>query len=126
MVRLRAIMIVIVTVSVIVCVSGGSGGGFGELAFGGKDVDFHGVNPAAVYATRAETGVETHTRNGLLQHLQWDARIHQCGEEHVAADAGETIEICNFHEELSGSLAGPAVARRISEIDRTAFIEPER
>ena len=100
MVMMVIIMVVIVAMSVIVlvlvrmCVRAC---GFGRLAFGGQDIDFCGVDAAAVDAVQIEMNAEVERVDGSLENRDRNAGIDERGEKHVSADAGEAVEIDDLH-----------------------------
>src|SRR6266702_6885764 len=71
-------------------------GFFGELcAF--IDVNLCGGDSAAVYLFYLEGGVEVQGGGGLVQDGGIEAGVDEGSEEHVAADAGEAVEVGDAH-----------------------------
>jgi hypothetical protein len=72
------------------------GGCFGQLvAF--EDVDFGAGDSAAVYFLDLERGAEVEGGGGFVEDGGVDAGVEEGSEEHVAADAGEAIEVGDAH-----------------------------
>jgi hypothetical protein len=73
----------------------------------GKNIDLGCANAAALNARNFEPQVEiacaVQCRDCIVQELRRQAGIYQSGEQHVAADAGEAIEISDAHGERSGA-----------------------
>jgi hypothetical protein len=72
------------------------GGCFGWLvAF--EDVDFGAGDSAAVYSFDLEGGAEVERGGGVVEDGGVDAGVEDGSEEHVAADAGEAVEVGDAH-----------------------------
>ena len=102
------IVLVLVSMRVRTC-------GFGWLACGGQDIDFCGVDAAAVHAAHIEMNAEVKGVDGFLKNRDGNAGVDERGKKHVSADAGEAIEIGDVHEAASICTNGS-----------TAFMEPDR
>jgi hypothetical protein len=61
------------------------------LLFGRKDVNFGCGQAAAAYLVRLKAGANIQRRSGFFKAGEWYARINERTEQHVAADAGETL-----------------------------------
>lgn len=86
-----------------------------------EHVDLNGGDSAAIGLLDGKSCVEVECGDGLMENFGGDAGSNQCPEKHVAANAGEAIEIGDAHAPycFMGE-AAIAVAGRIS------FMEPER
>ncbi len=74
--------------------------GMGVIRFGplaGHDVDFRARNAATAHLARFEPCAHIEVRNGFREQFKRDACIHKGAQQHVAADAGETLQISNSH-----------------------------
>ena len=81
-------------------------GVFGEVcAF--VDVNFGGGDSAAVDLFDLEGGVEIQGGGGLVEDGGVEAGVDEGSEEHVAADAGEAVEVGDAHGGIVSWAAGP-------------------
>ena len=86
------------------------------------DVNLRSRDSAASHLAHFEARTHVQGRSGLLEQGERNAGVHQRAEQHVAADAGEAIEIGNSHRENCNY-----APRRIStSAGSTAFNEPDR
>jgi len=88
------------------------------IFFGGLcafvDVDLRGGDSAAVDFFDLEGGVEIECSYGFVEGFGIDSRIDEGSEKHVAADAGEAVEVGDAHGIiLSCSLRGPSLPGRV-------------
>ena len=67
----------------------------GMVAF--EDVDLGRGDPAAINLLNGERCVEFECGDGLMENFGGDAAIDQGSKKHVAADAGEAVEIGDAH-----------------------------
>jgi hypothetical protein len=76
----------------------GMGGawGVGEVV-AEHDVDFGAGDAAAVDFFDLESGAEVEGCGGVVEDLGVDSGVDEGAEEHVAADAGEAVEIGDTH-----------------------------
>ena len=114
------IVLVLVSMRVRTC-------GFGWLACGGQDIDFCGVDAAAVHAAHIEMNAEVKGVDGLLKNRDGNAGVDERGKKHVSADAGEAVEIGDLHHVVSDALgAGSWLFQPMVETGSRVFIDPLR
>jgi hypothetical protein len=109
MVRVSVLVFVI---EAVVCVGMVVGVLGGVAAF--QDIDLGRRDSAAIGLLDGERSVEFQCSDGLMEDFGGDASVDQGSEKHVAAYAGETVEIGNAHGRYcftvkSGSLAMPLI-----------------
>lgn len=81
---------------VVVVFVGGLMCGFGGPAVL-EDMDAGGGDSAAVDLLYLETGVEMERGGGVVEDFGVEAGVEESCEEHVAADAGEAVEVGDPH-----------------------------
>ncbi len=64
-----------------------------------EDIHLGCRNSRPIHARNFQTRTNVESRHGVLEQLRRNARIHQGSEKHVAAHAGEAVEIGNSHGE---------------------------
>src|SRR5271165_4898908 len=69
----------------------------GYFAFRSQHFDLRGVDPAAVHATKIESCAQIQRGHRILKDRERHASIHQGAKKHVAANAGETIQIGDLY-----------------------------
>lgn len=106
-VSMHRLVVVGVWMVVIVCVAVGMFGFVGMVVmgvifFGGViafvDVDFDGGDAVAIDFSGRECSVEIECGYCLVKDFGIDSGVDESSEEHVAADAGEAVEVGDTHE----------------------------
>ncbi len=65
-----------------------------------QDVNFGRTDAAAIYAGNRQRGAYLQGCNCPLKEFGWNSGVNQCSQKHVAADAGEAVEV-------GGAAVGP-------------------
>jgi hypothetical protein len=84
-------------VGVSVFVRVGAGGFGGEDVFAGANIDLGAGDATADDFSGFETGADIEDCGDCRQFLERHTGVDEGAKEHVAADAGEAVEVCNTH-----------------------------
>ncbi len=120
-------MTVIVRMGVFVAACRSRMDDLGQFSLRSQHIDLRRVDAASIDAAQLQFRAKIKRGDGILKHLEWNARIDQRAEKHISADSGEAIQIRNLHLQTRYSpLVGLAPLIAISDAGSSAFIEPER
>src|SRR3954447_20121985 len=84
-----------------------------------QNVCFGSRDAAAIHFADRQSSTDIQRSNRILEDRSWNSGIDHGAEEHVAADAGETIYVGDLHGSQRGERSKPPELSMIGKCERS-------